>query len=98
MEQPRRAAKCVSYAQFIVERLRRLREARGLTVAELARRSNMDRSHLGKVFRGERGLRADEFLCLCYALGATFEQFMHTPTMQELSELNMRGPDGRPLL
>ena len=89
-------ARQLSHSQYIVEKIGRLRELRGFTIAELARRADMDRSHLGKVLRGDRGLRADEFLALCYALGASAEQFMPEDVRLRLAELNMRTPDGRP--
>ena len=94
MVQTQQAAKSVTHAQFIVERVKRLREVRGFSVVELARRAGMDKSHLGKVLRGERGLRADELVCLSYALGTTLEQFLPVNVRRELEELNMRTPDG----
>lgn len=94
MEQTLNVTRLMSHADFIVERLRRLREARGMSVAELARRSEMDESHLGKVFRGERQLKADEYLKLCYSLGAPNEQFIPVDVKQELADLNSRTMDG----
>lgn len=95
MRQPDRLGSPLTHAQYIVMKLGYLREARGLSVAELARRARMDRSQLGKVLRGERGLRADEFICLCYALGVRAEQFLPDGMKRELADLNMRTPDGR---
>lgn len=95
MRQPERLGSPLTHAQYIVMKLGHLREARGLSVAELARRARMDSSQLGKVLRGERGLRADEFICLCYALGARSEQFLPEDLRKELADLNMRTMDGR---
>ena len=84
-----------THMQYIAKTMGRLREARGLTIAELARRADMDPSHLGKVLRGERNLQADEYLNLCYALGAKNELFMPADVAKRLAELNMRTMDGR---
>lgn len=87
------------HERFIVDRLNALRKARGWTVTELARRSKMDPSHLGKVFRYERGLRADEYLRASFALNATkATTFMPEGLVHELMELNMITPDGKPIL
>ena len=95
MWQEDRTAKPLTHMQHIARILGRLREARGLTIAELARRADMDPSHLGKVLRGERNLQADEYLALCYVLGAKNELFMPTDVATRLADLNMRTLDGR---
>lgn len=62
------------HERFIVDRLNALRKARGWTVTALAKRSKMDPSHLGKVFRYERGLRAELLALRCgvHDLGHSF--------------------------
>lgn len=97
MAQTQHATKTLTHAQYITERLGRMREVRGFTVVELARRADMDKSHLGKVLRDERGLRADELVCLCYALGVTLEQLIPIDLRHRLDDLCMRTPDGRPM-
>lgn len=96
MVQTQHATKTLTHAQCITERLARMREVRGFSVVELARRAGMDKSHLGKVLRGERGLRADELVCLCYALGVSMEQLIPMELRRELDERCMRMPDGSP--
>lgn len=87
------------HERFIVDRLNAMRKARGWTVTELAKRSKMDPSHLGKVFRHERGLRADEFLRASLALNATkVTAFVPEDLFRELLEPNMLTPDGKPIL
>ena len=95
MRQDDRTTGTHTHMQHIARTMGRLREARGLTIAELARRADMDPSHLGKVLRGERNLQADEYLSLCYALGAKNELFMPADVAKRLADLNMRTMDGR---
>ncbi|MBP3883975.1 MAG: helix-turn-helix transcriptional regulator [Olsenella sp.] len=95
MRQDERATGAHTHMQHIARTMGRLREARGLTIAELARRADMDPSHLGKVLRGERNLQADEYLNLCYVLGAKNDLFVPTDVAKRLAELNMRTMDGR---
>ncbi len=64
----KRATPILNHERFVIDQVARMRDVRGWTTTELARRAQMDASHLGKTFRGERGLRADEFLRLCAAL------------------------------
>lgn len=92
------SAESMGHDRYIVERLIYLRELRGLTVAELARRSLMDISALGKVLRFERVLKADEFICLCWTLSVGMDYFFPDHVRRELADLNRRALDGRPLL
>lgn len=69
MEQMRESPN-LNHECYIGGRLNALRKVQGWTVTELARRSKMDPSHLGRVFRDERSLRADEYPCICFALNA----------------------------
>ena len=49
--------------------LEEARIIRGISVAELARRINVDRKRLWYVLNGQREIRVDEFLKLCIVLG-----------------------------
>ena len=51
--------------------LRRIREARGLSRAELARRSGFSESHIVKLERGEARLHADDLAAFARALDCT---------------------------
>lgn len=98
MEQ-KRTSQNLNHEHYIVGRLNALRKVQGWTVTELARRSKMDPSHLEKVFRGERSLCADEYLCICFALNVVkMSAFMPETLVRELQELSMRTPDGKPVL
>lgn len=58
----------MEHADFILGRLRAAREKLGIPIAELARRTEIGESNLGKALRGKRDLKADELVRLCYAL------------------------------
>lgn len=94
MKQPRLSMEGKTLDQFIIDVLAWLREASGLTVAELARRSGIGESQLGKVLRKERILKADEFIRLCFVLRARGDLFLPVELERELAELNYRAKDG----
>lgn len=48
---------------------------RGITIAELARRVEMDSEILRRCIRGERNLRADEFVRVCVELDLKLDDF-----------------------
>lgn len=98
MRQPRLSMEGKTLEQFIIDVLAPLREANGLTVAELARRSGIGESQLGKVLRKERVLKADEFIRLCFVLRARGDLFLPVELESELAELNYRAKDGTLLL
>lgn len=53
---------------FTVERLEETRIERGMSVAELARRTKINRKRLWYMLNGKREMRVDEFLKLCVVL------------------------------
>jgi transcriptional regulator with XRE-family HTH domain len=55
---------------------RRLREKRGLSLEELARRAALDKGQLGKVERGEGGTSVGGWLDIARALGLTLGEFL----------------------
>lgn len=74
---------------FAVGRIRFLCSKRGLSWAELARRALMDEGKVGKVMRGERGLRFDEGLRMCYVLDIKVGDLLIPPElMRKLVEAN----------
>ncbi|MBQ9004011.1 MAG: helix-turn-helix transcriptional regulator [Eggerthellaceae bacterium] len=86
----------MEHGSFIVDRIREAREVRGISIAELARRAEIDESHLGKALRGKRELKADELIRLSYALELkSRDAFIPCELMGELQTLNRRGPGGQ---
>ena len=55
----------MNQANLIVARIERARQDRGISVAELARRINVDRKRLWYVLNGQRSMHVDEFVRLC---------------------------------
>ena len=88
MVQTQADAKYVTLDHFIVDRLGFFRRMRGFTVKELARRARIDEGYLGKVLRGDRGLRADEFLRLCFVLNVDFDEFCPVGVIRDLGSPN----------
>lgn len=58
-----------THEQRPVPRFRAVREARGLSLRETARRSRMDPAHLSRVERGAAGLSIDSLRRLAQVLG-----------------------------
>lgn len=73
----------MDYAAFIVAIIERAREERGMSIAELSRRSLIERKRLWYILHGERILRADEFVRLCIVMNLGFKYFA-TPELIEL--------------
>lgn len=59
----------------IVDAISARKEERGITLAELARRTGIEYDALRMAMRKERNLRAGEFVCLCRELGMTLDDF-----------------------
>ena len=66
----------MNHSQYIVERLDVARDERGMSVAELARRTDVPVKRLRYIFNGDRQLRADEFVRLCVVLNMGTRQFV----------------------
>lgn len=62
-----------------------VRRARGVSVAELARRIDVDRKRLWCVLKGRREMRVDEFLALCVALRVDPRAFIAAKTVREIA-------------
>lgn len=58
----------MNQADLIVARIERARQDRGISVAELARRIDVDRKRLWYVLNGQRSMHVDEFVRLCAVL------------------------------
>ena len=61
----------MDHERYIVEQIKEAREIRGIPIAELARRSMIDSTQLGKVLRYERSLKPGVCMRICYALDLT---------------------------
>lgn len=61
-----------------------VRERRGISVAELARRAGIDGKRLWYVLRGNRAMRADEFVRLCAVLDLEIYHFLTKSQAREL--------------
>lgn len=63
---------------------------RGLSVAELARRTNIEKKRLWYIFDGQREMRVDEFLKLCVALGIDPRKFVTREIVDEVASATKR--------
>ncbi len=72
----------MDHAKLIAVRMEEARDSRGISVAELARRSSIDRKRLWYILDGQRQMRADEFIRLCAVMGLDM-QFFLTPELRE---------------
>ena len=72
----------MDHAKLIAVRMEEARDARGISVAELARRASIDRKRLWYILDGQRQMRADEFVRLCAVMGLDM-QFFLTPELRE---------------
>lgn len=72
----------------IVSKLRAVREERGISYAELARRLGVDGKRLWYVLNGNRTMRADEFLRLCAFFNLGLGHFIDRETVRDLRSPN----------
>lgn len=61
--------------QAIGRRIRSLRNEAGWTQEELAARTGLHRTYIGKLERGESGVTIDSVAILCRSLGVTLAEF-----------------------
>ena len=67
-----------------------MRLARGMSVAELSRRTNIGKKRLWYVLNGQREMRVDEFLKLCIALRADPRSFVTREMVDDVAEATAR--------
>lgn len=72
--------------EFIIEGLEFRRQDRGISIAELARRINIDKKRLWYVLNSQREMRVDEFLKLCVALRIDPRSFVTKEMVAEIAE------------
>lgn len=81
----------MDHASFIVEVIDRAREERGMPSYELARRARIDEEHMRRVFRRERGLKAEELVRLCFVLKLPLESLIPQGVVQKRSSQPRQG-------
>ena len=81
----------MDHERWIVDEIKKAREVRGMPIAELARRSMIEYTQLGKVFRYERSLKPGECMRVCFALDMVAgSELMPDEIFARLCELNMK--------
>lgn len=75
----------MDHAKLIAVRMEEARDARGISVAELARRASIDRKRLWYILDGQRQMRADEFVRLCVIMGLDMQFFLTSELRDELA-------------
>lgn len=68
----------------IAAKIEAVRERCGMSIAELAHRTEIDRKRLWYVLRGNRAMRADEFVRLCAVLDLEIYHFLTKSQAREL--------------
>ena len=76
--------------RYIVVKLEAAGDERGMTVAELARRSDIPRKRLWYILDGQRQLRADELVRLGIVLGMGMSQFVPREMIDRYEESGRR--------
>ena len=76
----------MNQANLIVARIERARQDRGISVAELARRINVDRKRLWYVLNGQRSMHVDVFVRLCAVMDMSLACFLTKEQASDLAE------------
>lgn len=66
----------MDHAALIVAKLDSARQKRGLSIAELGRRADIEGKRLWYILNGKRNLHADELVRLCVVLGIGLHQLL----------------------
>ena len=86
----------MDHERFIVDQIKEAREVRGMPIAELARRSLIDSTQLGKVLRYQRSLKPGECLRICFALDLdTSSALIPAETHDQLQAMNKKPKGGK---
>ena len=70
-----------------------VRLGHGLSIAELARRTDIDKKRLWYILDGQREMRAEEFLKLCVALRIDPRSFVTREMIDGVAEATKRSID-----
>lgn len=76
--------------QHIILITDRMRLERGMSVAELGRRTGIDKKRLWYILDGQREMRVDEFLKLCIALRMDPRSFVTREMIDGVAEATAR--------
>lgn len=63
---------------------------RGMSIAELARRTDIDKKRLWYIFSGQREMRVEEFLRLCIVLKIDPRSFVTREMVERVAEATVR--------
>lgn len=74
----------MDHEKLIAIRMEEARELRGISVAELGRRSSIESKRLWYILNGQRQMRADEFIRLCMVLNLDMYHFLTKDMMEDL--------------
>lgn len=77
-------------SQVIADQLNNERAIQGIAIAEIARRTNINKKRLWYVLNGQREMRVDEFLKLCVALKIDPRSFVTKEMIEEVAEATRR--------
>ena len=77
-------------ASKITQAIETRRRERGISIAELARRTNIDKKRLWYILDGQREIRVDEFLKLCVALKMDPRSFITRDMVEGIAEATAR--------
>lgn len=69
---------------LIARRINEFRTAQGISIAELARRIDIDKKRLWYVLNGQRTMRVDEFIKLCAFFNLGFGCFISRAAIERL--------------
>lgn len=67
------------------------RDARGISVAALARRASIDRKRLWYILDGQQQMRADEFVRVCAVLNLGLRSFLTPAIVDEMRQSRLGG-------
>lgn len=76
----------MDHATLIVARIEYARQERGISIAELGRRAQIDGKRLWYILNEERALRADEFVRLSIVMGLGLQYFVTPDLLKMLRE------------
>lgn len=74
----------------IFNKVEEMRRERGIKVAELARRADIDKKRLWYILNGQREMRVDEFLKLCVVLRVDPRGFVTRDMVEDVAEATRR--------
>lgn len=93
LEEQLQAMRQVEYSKLIVVRIEEMRCERGMSIAELGRRSLIDHKRLWYILDGQREMRVEEFLKLCVVLKIDPRSFVTRDMVNGIAEAAARSID-----